>query len=209
MQESYKTFVITIEQDTNTESPREWDNIGTMVCFHKGYNLGDTHNYKSENYASWKELKAALVKDGAILIIPLFLYDHSGISMRIGSFQGLLPQGHADFDSGQVGYIYTTKKDILTNLPASFGKKRLTKRMRQQAQEWLESEVKTYDQYISGDVYSYTIKSRPEIEYEGDSCGGFYGYAECLQTAKEVIDSAYEHIPKARNKSISARMQAI
>jgi len=39
-------IIIKIEQDTSAESPREWDNQGTMVCFHDRYKLGDEHNYE-------------------------------------------------------------------------------------------------------------------------------------------------------------------
>jgi len=31
----------TIMYDPEPVNPREWDNLGTMVCFHKRYNLGD------------------------------------------------------------------------------------------------------------------------------------------------------------------------
>jgi len=38
--------VLTIEQDEYSESPREWDNLGIMVCKHKNYNLGDSVDYE-------------------------------------------------------------------------------------------------------------------------------------------------------------------
>ena len=36
-----KDITIKIERDGDAESPREWDNVGTMVCWHSRYNLGD------------------------------------------------------------------------------------------------------------------------------------------------------------------------
>mgnify|MGYP003341339394 FL=1 len=40
-----KTYELEIEQDDNGYNPRtEWDNVTTMLCFHKRYNLGDKHN---------------------------------------------------------------------------------------------------------------------------------------------------------------------
>ena len=33
--------------DEDPQSPREWDNAGTMVCFHRRYNLGDINDLKS------------------------------------------------------------------------------------------------------------------------------------------------------------------
>lgn len=44
--EAIETFevgnlTVQIHQDQDPESPREWDNLGTMVCWHRRYNLGD------------------------------------------------------------------------------------------------------------------------------------------------------------------------
>ncbi len=32
---------VRIIQDSDPMSPREWDNVGKMVCWHRRYNLGD------------------------------------------------------------------------------------------------------------------------------------------------------------------------
>lgn len=40
-----ETIIIRMEQDEDAESPREWDNIGKMICWHSRYNLGDKHSY--------------------------------------------------------------------------------------------------------------------------------------------------------------------
>lgn len=37
----YRGFDINIYQDDMAESPREWDNIGRMLCKHRDYGLGD------------------------------------------------------------------------------------------------------------------------------------------------------------------------
>jgi hypothetical protein len=39
-------YKLEILNDDCPMSPREWDNLGTMICFHRGYRLGDKHNYK-------------------------------------------------------------------------------------------------------------------------------------------------------------------
>ena len=44
------------------------------------------------------------------LILPLNLYDHSGLSMSVSSFIGRAQ--HAEWDSGQVGWIYATADSI-------------------------------------------------------------------------------------------------
>ena len=42
MDEAYKGFTISILQDAFPANPRtEWENIGTMICSHPRYELGD------------------------------------------------------------------------------------------------------------------------------------------------------------------------
>lgn len=47
--EEYKGYIINVFQDDNPESPREWDNLGAMYCFHRHYNLGDKHHLLVED----------------------------------------------------------------------------------------------------------------------------------------------------------------
>jgi predicted DNA-binding transcriptional regulator len=191
-----------IYNDTNPESPREWDNVGTMVAFHKRYDLGDDVDIKSDMFNSWAELEEYLVKEKkAVIVLPLYLYDHSGLRMKVGSFQGLLPQGHAEFDSGQVGFIYATAKDIKDNL----GIKKITKKALKKAEKVLKGEVDTYDQYLMGDVYGYKIveevpvsvttkypdgskKTTKTIEDKDvDSCWGFYGREYVIEEVNSIL----------------------
>lgn len=41
------THKLIVEREDYPDNPRSWDNIGTMVCFHSRYNLGDKHYYGS------------------------------------------------------------------------------------------------------------------------------------------------------------------
>ena len=45
------------------------------------------------------------------LMLPLYLYDHSGLAMSTESFSGRAP--HAECDSGQVGWIYVSKEYVV------------------------------------------------------------------------------------------------
>ena len=101
-----KKFELEIEQDSSPDSPRTWDNLGTMVCFHKRYNLGDKTDYRSSDYDSWDELKQGIIEnEGEVVILPLFLYDHSGITISTTPFS-------CNWDSGQVGFIFVSKHKI-------------------------------------------------------------------------------------------------
>ena len=151
---------------TQVQSPREDDNLGTMVCFHGGYNLGDEHDYVQEDFNSFDELKEQIVKDiNPLVILPLYLFDHSGITISTTPFS-------CKWDSGQVGWIFIDKKqlDILgTHMLDTEAFPEYKERLKNQ----LAGEVKTYDYYISGDTYGFQIMDE-EGEYE-DGCSGFFG----------------------------------
>ena len=97
--------VLAIVRDSDPESSREWDNIGTMVCFHNKYNLGDQdHGYDKDDYSNWNELEAAIWEEEApVVVLPLYLYDHSGITISTSRFS-------SRWDSGQIGFIFAKKK---------------------------------------------------------------------------------------------------
>ena len=39
--EDYRGFRIEISYGTYAESPRDWDNLGIMNCYHRKYDIGD------------------------------------------------------------------------------------------------------------------------------------------------------------------------
>lgn len=171
--------LIITQSDSDFIDSRSCDNLGVMFCFHNRYNLGDSKIETSDSFSGWAEIEKYLIKEkNAVLISPLYLYDHSGLRIKIGSFNGLLPQGHAEFDSGQIGFIYTTKERI----KEWFDIKKVTKKALQKAENLLKSEVEIYDKELSGDVYDFRMIEHKHCEHCGvdreeqlDSCGGFYG----------------------------------
>lgn len=165
--------VFRLVQDENPESPREWDNLGTMACFHRRYDLGDKNiTFSSDDFDGWSEMENYIWKKlNAAVVLPLYLYDHSGITINTTGF-------NCRWDSGQIGFIYVTKD----KLKEEFCVKRITKDVIDKATKNLISEVEIYDQYITGDVYGFQIvkidkcdhgHNHEEIE---DSCYGFFGY---------------------------------
>jgi hypothetical protein len=118
-----------------------------------------------------------------LITLPLYLYDHSGLRMKVGSFQGLLPQGHAEFDTMKVGYIYIDKKKVIEQYGG------WNKETRAKAIKVLEAEVETYDRYLSGSVYGYLVKD--EDGEVLDSCWGFYGMNEVINEAKAAAETIY------------------
>lgn len=206
--EAYKGYEIRVYPDENAEDPRDFEsNLGTMVCFHGRHNLGDKGDHKSSDFAGWADLEKHLREEhDAVIVLPLFLYDHSGLRMKVGSFQGLLPQGHAEFDSGQVGFIYTDAETI-RKLWGRGGKSRLSPKDLERARKELEVEVTVYDQFLSGDVYGYRVVKPAKCEACGhdddeevESCWGFYGGGGTMAEAKRVVDALAKDAKKGGKK---------
>lgn len=161
--ESYTTTdnerVTIMYDDSGDHNPREWDNLGTMVCWHGRYNLGDEQpTISPSEYAED-------LPDGTVTL-PLYLYDHGGITMSVGAFS-------CPFDSGQVGFIYATPERVMECYLAAQDPERVI--------ESLVAEVAEYDKYLQGEVYWYKVEKpvpcdHGDIHWEHvDSCGGYLG----------------------------------
>jgi hypothetical protein len=117
----------------------------------------------------------------SLIVLPLYLYDHSGITMNTSGFG-------CQWDSGQVGYIYITRKKAIEE----WGKKICSKKVQERAAKYLTGEVETYDQYLTGQVYGRRVlapleegmidedddpfdEDWDEKREEVDSCWGFFG----------------------------------
>lgn len=174
-------LAVAIMQDIDPMSPRDDDgNLGTMICSHRKYNLGD-EQFNSDDYEGWDDLADKLRSErGAVIILPLGLYDHSGITIYVGDT-------HDRWDGGQVGYIYLTEDDLkesgLDDIKAT---------------KALQIEVETYDQYLRGEVYGYVIQDADGEDI--DSCWGFYDQEYCENEANDVADN-YVHPHKVARKA--------
>ena len=256
----YRGFDINIYQDIDAENPREWDNIGKMLCKHRDYCLGDAVGHKRGNNpgadyprdaeeiveemlaAATNENKAAQIRQaweygqgnskkfsgfvevglyicGHLLpiIIPLYLYDHSGISMSAGSNgTSFNRRGHNAFDPGgwdtsSVGFIFCTHEDVKREYGVGPDKEGVEPMER--AERYLRGEVEVYSQYLEGSVYGYSIEPKDNnkaIECD-DSCWGFYGYDwkenNLEDMAKWSIDSAIEKYRQSVRKLHVEKMQ--
>lgn len=168
-----KTITVTIARDEDPTNPREWDNLGTMVCWHPRYTLGDLQ--PKGDPQEWYD---AHVPKGAI-VLPLYLLDHSGLRIKIGSF-------HDPWDSGQVGWIYVTREDVLKE----YDRKALSEKVRRRVEDQLRAEVTIYDAYLSGNVLRYAIE---EDDYHVESCGGFFG-DDAITQMRDEVDAMYHNV---------------
>ena len=162
---------LTIEIATDEDAPdprKECDHLGEMRCIHGKYKLGDQHDMDSDELI-W------CTQRPDVLALPLYLYDHSGITMSTAPFS-------CPWDSGQVGYILVTHE----NIKAEWGA--VSPEILDKARACLEAEVVEYDHYLTGNVYGYMVKSAAgEIL---DSCWGYYGdphKSGCVSDARAAV----------------------
>lgn len=223
--ETFEKNGVTVEimYDESCESPRENDNLGTMLGWHRAYQAGDKHNFRDVahwlrsmvNYEDALDAPESLVLDHlpywvkeppteddlewarqhmvdslqnddddakqwafdvlhkTHLILPVYLYDHSGVMYKTAPFS-------CPWDSGQVGFIYVSHADIQKEYGAvndeTLGK----------AAQVLTAEVKEYSMWANGECYGYVCKD--EGGGELNSCWGFIGYEYVEEEAKRVLD---------------------
>ena len=173
-------YRIRIEHDDDPGNPRTDSdcNMGIMACWHGRYNLGD-----EQPKCDPSEYREDLPE--GVITLPLYLYDHSGISISTGAFS-------CPWDSGQVGFIYVD----LERVRKEYGDD--SQDSQDKAIKVLQSEVKTYDCYLRGLVYGFTIEKLNKCECcdnvepeEVDSCWGFYDYDE---KGFGAIDAMKDHV---------------
>lgn len=189
-EEKYKSYVISIFNDENSESPAEWGN--NDVCFWSSRNLWQENPHinvdifrsfiNPKEYPDYKQEAKELKKK--YHIFGLDAYIHSGIALNFHN------EGYrCQFDTTDyIGCVLVEKNE--TKSP-------------KKAKEIAKGIMETWQDYLDGDIYGYKITK----ENWCDKCGhienedpeeltinsrwGFYGdYEEnALKAAKEEIDS--------------------
>ena len=158
---NYKNYNIVVDQDPDPMSPSEFDTLGTILT-QSGYAGTKT---KPEDIREKLELKD-------IVWLPVYTYEHSGLRLQTTPFS-------CAWDSWEDGIIFVEKKKL---------EKEYAKYTQAEIEKILKAEVKTWDEYLSGEVYGYEITDSQGNNI--DSCWGFYGDIDyCVSQAKNYIDS--------------------
>lgn len=168
-------FTYEIVKDDLIESPREeMDNLGEFFMAHGKYAFGD------KDAPDPRDMKP----DAFIARLPVFMYDHSGITISTSPFS-------CPWDSGQIGEIFLTKE-------------RASKEQRQlspeQVEDVLQAEIEVLNQYVTGDVWCVLI-----YDEEGnteESLGGIYGYEAAQAYAADMIETLQQSYPEQYELSL-------
>jgi hypothetical protein len=180
-------YTVKLTADPEPLNPRkEYENVCVMCCEHRRYDLGDggmdllIDRLQEDPRWGLRELEGlpmpdtdnyadmiALAEKWGYTCLPLYLYDHSGITIRTTPFS-------CPWDSGQVGWAFLSPR-----AKASAG---LTE---DQAVELIKAEVKVYDKYLAGDVWGVLVLDKDGNEVE--SCYGILGEEDAREVAKDMI----------------------
>ena len=159
------------------ESPRDWSNIGTLLGFHRDYDLCENEDFKDvDRYSNQVNIFLDKVKKDGGCVFGLYCFEHSEIRFSIIPFRD-------SFDSGQVGYYYATKETLLENeLDSEKDFKRIS--------DLMENELVIYNKFLNGEVWRI-IDNLGELD-----CGGYYDFSQAMESIAEAgllefIDEEY------------------
>jgi len=184
-------YTIVIDTDDDPMSPREADNATVMLCWHRDYNLGDDHDVAKDmkqriDGHDWHTSRPSTaitrwlrIFHGATVVQPLYLLDHSGITISTSKFWSD-PGG---WDTSTVGFVFDTawNREMCGTTP-------------EQAEEAIDAEVKSYANYLEGGYVGYTVlNARGEVV---ESCWG-------IPDVEDAKAEAEAHVPDVPDTTLT------
>lgn len=148
-----KEYELVIKQDDTPDSPRNWDNLWTLVTAHRSYSWDEElpSDAWDIDEAFDVHLKSKWLTIDDIYYHKVYLYEHSWVRISTAPFG-------CRWDSGQWWYIYISKDKIK--------EENIENKTKKEILEYLESEIEVLDQYYQWDVYMYTVESRGFVEQD-------------------------------------------
>ena len=157
--------------DESCESPREWDNLTVIVTIKNNHHdIGDIQVRDSD------EIRELLEDKKAKFAMPLYIYEHSGMSLKCFEDKTMVGYPYNDqWDAGCIGMVFTTE--------ALLKESGLFNSTKTEIIEFMKAEVDTYSHWCNGECYGFRLSEVSECDKcnqvedkEIDSCYGFYGW---------------------------------
>ena len=151
-----------ISRDTDIENPRENDcNAATFYCLKSPRRkIGDIID--SAYYLN--ETKRTLAKTGEYAILPIYIYEHSGIALCTVPFSDI-------WDSACIGFVVANINDFMKQRISDTPVSRCE--AMHSAEDCIRNELEAYSDYLAGNCWQYCITD--EDGNVVDSCSGFIG----------------------------------
>ncbi len=173
--QEYKGYTIEVHQDDDPQNPiTEFDDTVKYACLHNRYDLGNVE------LKSVEEVDEHL-KETRAIAYPLYLMDHSGLSLSIDASR-FSACDSAGWDWGMLGYVFMEREDILNEYTVKI----LTKNVKELVRTRLQHSVETYSAYLGGSVYGFILDKEDDKGLA--SCWGFYDMDDCLSEARADVD---------------------
>ena len=184
-------WIVEIYPDQDATSPRDDDSPGCgLVMSARGWDFPNDAGVDLDLFSSWQEVARHLAATvGALVTVPVYMIDHSGIAFRAGNDFGDCDPG--GWDSGQVGVAYVTPQIWADTQGTPWTGSDADA---EQARRLIAGDVEIYGQYVNGETCGYTITDPVDGE-QVDACWGIYGYSDAEQEAKAAAE-ALTHEPK-------------
>lgn len=188
----YRGYTINIYRDDDPQNPiTDFDMLGTIAYKHPRFILGhekidDVGEFfieklnqiqnRDNDFWNMESEKVRKYFDKFYCYLPVFAYEHGGITLKTSPF-------YDSFDSGIIGFIYVLKSKCL----GEWKKKRWTKEFENKIKNILKSEIEQFDDYLTGNCWGYEVVD--ENETFVDSLWGYIGHMKlCIEDAKSLVD---------------------
>jgi len=181
----YQGMKINIFYDEDYDMPNAWDNPDAFLCSdYRGLHVDSESISASECRDAANEGKWFL---NGFYIFPVSIYDHSGISLSLGSSRGW------DYTNGHAFVCVRRTKGW------SWAKAK--------AEKIADGVIDEWNCALEGDVYGFVAEDAEGNEIE--SCWGFYGTEgreEAVSEAKDAIVSELEERTRIANEEFAAAL---
>ena len=161
---NYKDFQITIWEHEPAENPNDWNDNCFLLHKHRSFTVTHT-KFKIEDVIEDYETDKECIHENH-WIVPIQAYIHSGVVLQVGCKE----QG---WDISFAGFVLANCNEYTTY---------------EDAEAAAENLIKSWNEYLSGEVYEFTVEND---EYD-DCCGGYYGdrgIEEAIATAMTSADN--------------------
>jgi hypothetical protein len=185
--ENYKGLTIKVWADEYTESPDQWGNTDAFIVYdHRSFSV-ERDGFDPE--AIHEHLQSGGKLFDGHHVFPLYAYIHSGVSLSLGrsSYPFTCP-----WDTSLRGFVLVKRqKGWSWN--------------RTKAEKVAQSIVSEWNDYLSGNVYTYTVEDSQGNNL--DACAGFYGDYDseggALDQAREAAHGEYLTAVKRHLKKVA------